>query len=79
MRDLSLTIPKGEVFGFIGPNGAGKTTTIKVLATLLKPSFGSVRVKGTDGAFITVREVTHLTVSPTGVTATFDRPTLSCS
>jgi ABC-2 type transport system ATP-binding protein len=36
------------VFGFIGPNGAGKTTTIKVLATLLKPSFGSVRVMGTD-------------------------------
>jgi ABC-2 type transport system ATP-binding protein len=48
VRDLSLSIPRGEVFGFIGPNGAGKTTTIKVLATLLKPSFGSVRVMGTD-------------------------------
>jgi ABC-2 type transport system ATP-binding protein len=48
VRDLSLTIPRGEVFGFIGPNGAGKTTTIKVLATLLKPSFGSVRILGTD-------------------------------
>jgi ABC-2 type transport system ATP-binding protein len=48
VRDLSLTIPRGEVFGFIGPNGAGKTTTIKVLATLLKPSAGFVRVLGTD-------------------------------
>src|SRR5258706_9971961 len=48
VRDLSLVIPRGEVFGFIGPNGAGKTTTIKVLATLLKPASGSVRVLGTD-------------------------------
>lgn len=48
VRNLSLTIPAGEVFGFIGPNGAGKTTTIKVLATLLKPTFGSVRVLGTE-------------------------------
>jgi ABC-2 type transport system ATP-binding protein len=48
VNKLSLTIPRGEVFVFIGPNGAAKTTTIKVLATLLKPSYGSVRVMGTD-------------------------------
>jgi ABC-2 type transport system ATP-binding protein len=36
VKDLSLQIPKGSVFGFIGPNGAGKTSTIKVLATLQK-------------------------------------------
>jgi ABC-2 type transport system ATP-binding protein len=48
VRNLSLTIPPGEVFGFIGPNGAGKTTTIRVLATLLKPTLGAVRVLGTD-------------------------------
>jgi ABC-2 type transport system ATP-binding protein len=48
VRDLSLSIPKGEVFGFIGPNGAGKTSTIKVLATLLKPSAGTVTVGGVD-------------------------------
>jgi ABC-2 type transport system ATP-binding protein len=48
VRELSLSIPRGEVFGFIGPNGAGKTTTLKVLATLLKPSAGFVRILGTD-------------------------------
>src|ERR1039457_7222054 len=48
VRNLTLTIPRGEVFGFIGPNGAGKTTTIKVLATLLKPTSGFVRVLGVD-------------------------------
>jgi hypothetical protein len=38
-----------------------------------------VRVRGTDGTFLTIREVAHLTVSPTGVTATFDEPTFACS
>ena len=48
VRGLSFAIPRGEVFGFIGPNGAGKTSTIKVLATLLKPTSGRVRVAGLD-------------------------------
>ncbi len=48
VRDLSFTIPRGEVFGFIGPNGAGKTSTIKVLATLLKPSSGRATIGGVD-------------------------------
>jgi ABC-2 type transport system ATP-binding protein len=48
VRDLNLTIEKGDVFGFIGPNGAGKTTTIKVLATLLEPSSGNAYVDGID-------------------------------
>lgn len=43
---LSLTIASGEIFGFIGPNGAGKTTTIKMLATLLLPSSGEIRIDG---------------------------------
>lgn len=50
VRDLSLTIPRGAVFGFIGPNGAGKTSTLKVLATLLKPTAGRVFVSGIDVA-----------------------------
>jgi ABC-2 type transport system ATP-binding protein len=48
VRSLSFAIPRGEVFGFIGPNGAGKTSTIKVLATLLRPTSGVVRVAGHD-------------------------------
>jgi len=48
VRDVSLTVPDGEFFGFLGPNGAGKTTTIKVLATLLEPTGGTVVVNGYD-------------------------------
>jgi len=45
---LTLHIPEGEIFGFIGPNGAGKTTTIKMLATLLTPTSGQIRIAGID-------------------------------
>jgi ABC-2 type transport system ATP-binding protein len=48
VRGVSFEIPRGEVFGFIGPNGAGKSTTIKVLATLINPDRGSVRIGGVD-------------------------------
>ena len=40
--DISLTVSRGEIFGFLGPNGAGKTTTIKMIAGLLKPDAGLV-------------------------------------
>jgi len=46
LDNLNLTIDEGTCFGFIGPNGAGKTTTIKILATLLKPTWGEARVDG---------------------------------
>lgn len=46
LDNLNLTIEEGTCFGFIGPNGAGKTTTIKILATLLKPTWGEARVEG---------------------------------
>ena len=48
VQGVDLAIPEGEFFGFLGPNGAGKTTTIKVLATLLSPTAGEVRVNGFD-------------------------------
>jgi ABC-2 type transport system ATP-binding protein len=46
VHDLSLSIGRGEIYGFIGPNGAGKTSTFKVLGTLLEPTFGEVTVGG---------------------------------
>ena len=50
VHDVSLAIPRGSVYGLIGPNGAGKTTTFSVLATLLRPTSGSVTVAGFDPA-----------------------------
>ncbi len=44
LSNLNLTIEEGDCFGFIGPNGAGKSTTIKILATLLQPTWGEARV-----------------------------------
>jgi ABC-2 type transport system ATP-binding protein len=44
LSNLNLEISEGDCFGFIGPNGAGKTTTIKILATLLQPTWGEARV-----------------------------------
>ncbi len=46
LNNLHLDIEEGECFGYIGPNGAGKTTTIKILATLLQPTWGEARVCG---------------------------------
>jgi ABC-2 type transport system ATP-binding protein len=46
VRDLSLEVPEGSIFGFLGANGAGKTTTIKILAGLSAPSAGTASVAG---------------------------------
>jgi ABC-2 type transport system ATP-binding protein len=48
VRDLTLSVPRGEIFCFLGPNGAGKTTTIKILTGLLRPTSGSALVAGMD-------------------------------
>jgi len=48
VHDLDLTLTPGEIFGLAGPNGAGKTSTIRVLATLLEPTYGEVSVAGSD-------------------------------
>ncbi len=50
LKDLSLSIGGGEVFGFLGPNGAGKTTTVKLLTGVLTPTAGSCSVMGIDPA-----------------------------
>jgi len=46
VEDLSLTVPRGEVFGFLGPNGAGKTTSLKMLLGLVEATAGSATVLG---------------------------------
>jgi ABC-2 type transport system ATP-binding protein len=48
VADLSLAIPRGELFALLGPNGAGKTTSIKMLVGLLHPTRGAIRICGHD-------------------------------
>jgi len=45
---VSLTVPRGQIFGFLGPNGAGKSTTIRMLCGILTPTSGAGRVAGFD-------------------------------
>jgi ABC-2 type transport system ATP-binding protein len=45
---IDLDVPKGELFGFLGPNGAGKTTTLRMIAGILLPSAGTIRIGGVD-------------------------------
>ena len=46
VRDLSLAIPQGSVYGLLGPNGAGKTTTIRMVLDIIAPDQGSIRIFG---------------------------------
>lgn len=55
---LSLSIPKGEVFGLIGPNGSGKTTTFKIAVGLLRPDSGSAHIDGQPAGSMRARRAT---------------------
>lgn len=48
VRGISMTVERGEIFGFLGPNGAGKTTTIRCMLDVLRPTTGKIRVLGLD-------------------------------
>jgi ABC-2 type transport system ATP-binding protein len=50
LRDLTLDVQPGELFGLVGPDGAGKTTFLRILACLLRPTSGTARVAGIDVA-----------------------------
>jgi ABC-2 type transport system ATP-binding protein len=45
---INLDVPRGQLFGFLGPNGAGKTTTLRMIAGILRPTAGTVRIGGVD-------------------------------
>jgi ABC-2 type transport system ATP-binding protein len=46
VRDLSLQVPRGAVYGLLGPNGAGKTTTIRMILDIIEPDQGSISLFG---------------------------------
>ena len=46
IRDLSMTVPTGAIYGFLGPNGSGKTTTIRLMLGMLQPNDGTIEVLG---------------------------------
>lgn len=48
VENVSLVIPKGEIFGFLGPNGAGKTTTIKMITGILRQDQGDIKINGVN-------------------------------
>lgn len=66
LADLTLTVRRGEVFGFLGPNGAGKSTTIRLLLGLIRPGTGRVRIFGDDAADVR-RAHRHLAYVPADV------------
>jgi ABC-type multidrug transport system ATPase subunit len=65
VRDLNISVRRGEVYGFLGPNGAGKTTTLRMLLGLIKPSSGSAKVLGEEpGSPLGLQGVGALVESP---------------
>lgn len=48
VKGISMSVERGEIFGFLGPNGAGKTTTIRCMLDVIRPSAGSIRILGLD-------------------------------
>jgi ABC-2 type transport system ATP-binding protein len=55
VRGLSLSVRRGEIFGFLGPNGAGKSTSIKMLLSLVRPTAGQAQLLGSPYSDVEVR------------------------
>jgi branched-chain amino acid transport system ATP-binding protein len=66
---VSFSVAKGEILGLIGPNGSGKSTTFNMIAGMLRPSAGSVRLEGREIAGLPPMEICHL-----GIGRTFQIP-----
>ena len=54
VRDVTLQVPYGTIFGFLGPNGSGKSTLVKLLAGLLAPTAGEARLSGRVSSVVDV-------------------------
>lgn len=74
--DISITCEAGRVFSLLGPNGAGKTTTLRIIATILKPTTGSVLVNGLD-VLQSPNEVRKSIGFLTGSTGLYERLTVN--
>ncbi|OIR62537.1 spermidine/putrescine ABC transporter ATP-binding protein [Bacillus sp. FMQ74] len=61
VNDVSFTLSSGRIYGLIGPNGSGKSTTLKMMAGLLFPTSGFVKVDGKQAARDMVRQTAYLT------------------
>jgi ABC-2 type transport system ATP-binding protein len=64
IRDITFSVPQGQIVAFLGPNGAGKTTTMRILTGFLGPSEGSARIAGLDIATDRLEAAKHLGYLP---------------
>jgi ABC-2 type transport system ATP-binding protein len=64
VRDVTFSIPKGEVVAFLGPNGAGKTTTMRLLTGFVAPTHGTAKIAGIDVQTDRIKAAEHLGYLP---------------
>ncbi|ADV64252.1 ABC transporter related protein [Isosphaera pallida ATCC 43644] len=64
VRDVTFTVPKGQVVAFLGPNGAGKTTTMRLLTGFIAPTKGQARIAGIDVQTNRIEAAEHLGYLP---------------
>src|SRR5437763_4901947 len=64
VRDVSFSIPQGQVVAFLGPNGAGKTTTMRLLTGFVAPTRGTARIAGIDVQADRIEAARHLGYLP---------------
>ncbi len=67
VKDVSFTVAAGSIVGLLGPNGAGKTTTLKSIVGLVRPTAGSVEVRGPHGSESTSVETLGFALDPPGI------------
>jgi ABC-2 type transport system ATP-binding protein len=60
IRDVSLSVNQGRIFGLLGPNGAGKTTTIRMITNILVPDNGSITINGLEASPLTQKMIGYM-------------------